>query len=68
MKGRDVIYKPVTILSENELGQIGSEDWTALTIGMIKARITELEARDWEVIAIQTGEALGDLPYELWGT
>lgn len=64
----DEIYKPVTFVSENDFGQLGVEDWPALTAGMIKARVAELSEHDWEVQEVQVGDAQGELSYDIWGT
>jgi hypothetical protein len=60
-------YEPVTILSENAIGQIGSEEWPSLTAGMIRGRIDELSAMDWEVQEIQVGDGQESLSYDDWG-
>lgn len=60
-------YEPVTILSENETGQIGSEEWPSLTAGMIRGRIDELSGMGWEVQEIQVGEDQSSLDYDSWG-
>jgi hypothetical protein len=56
-----LVYKPVTILSENEHGQIGVEEWPELTKRMIAARCRELSDFGWEPIEIQVDEAQGTL-------
>ena len=58
------IYKPVTILTENALGQLGTEDWPQLTMGMIIGRCKELSEDGWEPVEIQVDESQDTLPVD----
>ena len=62
----NAIYKPVTILTEDEYGRIGSEDWPQLTMEMIIARCRVLSERGWEPQEIQVDEAQGALDVKWW--
>lgn len=60
------LYAPVTILSEDEYGRIGSEEHDSLTHDEIKVKCKELSARGWEPQEIQVGEAQGTLFVKWW--
>lgn len=49
-------YSPVTILSENEDGEIGIEMHNKMTDAEILARIEELEDEGWGVSEVQIDE------------
>ena len=60
-------YDIVTILSENEEGQIGHEEWSGITDGMLKGRIGELEKEGWAVQEVQVDEDQHAIPwYEMY--
>ena len=48
---------PVTILSENEYGDIGTEEHENIDLEELKDRIDVLSNKGWEVIEIQHGES-----------
>ena len=48
---------PVTILSENEDGDIGTELHKQITRNSLVHRIAELEDEGWAVIEVQHGES-----------
>lgn len=48
---------PVTILSENEIGDIGTEEHEAIDITELLDRIDILSNMGWEVIEVQHGES-----------
>jgi len=60
------IYKPVTILTEDEYGRIGSEEWPQLTMEMIIARCQVLSERGWEPQEVQVDDAQSLLQTDWW--
>ena len=58
------MFEFVTIITENEYGCIGSEEWTSLTAEQIKERINMLSDKGWEVVEIQHGESQDTLILE----
>lgn len=53
---------PITILSENEIGQLGEEYHEAMTRSEVIARCKEMSAKgEWEPIEIQGGEDMHTL-------
>jgi hypothetical protein len=58
------IYKPVTILSENEWGQLGSEfKDEGYDVPSLAKRVRELQDDGWEPIEIQVGESQYSIPF-----
>ena len=51
------LFTPVTILSEDEYGRTGVEEWEILTERTLKARLKNLQERGWEPIEVQVGES-----------
>ena len=60
------IYAPVTIITEDELGRVGVEDWPQLTMEMIIARCRWLSDEGWEPQEVQVDEAQGTLDTQWW--
>jgi hypothetical protein len=60
------IYKPITIISENVHGIVGTEEWDSMTVEQMKERVKELSLKGWEVHIIQVGEDQHDLDFEIW--
>lgn len=58
---------PITILSENEAGEIGSEDHDAMTRAEVITRCRELSAQGWEPQEIQGGDSMATLDIRWWG-
>jgi len=57
-------YKLVTILSENEWGQLGTETWDAgLTKEELGEKLISLQDRGWEPIEVQVDEDQHDVPF-----
>jgi len=50
-------FSPVTFLSENEDGDIGTEMHEVMTSAEIEARIAELSDLGWEVSEVQVNES-----------
>ena len=57
MQKASKIYKPVTIISEDEYGQLGTEEWPQMTEGMIRGRCKELSDQGWEPQEVQVDDA-----------
>lgn len=57
---------PITILSENEAGEIGSEDHDAMTRAEVITRCRELSAQGWEPQEIQGGDSMASLDIRWW--
>ena len=60
------IYKPVTIVTEDEFGRVGTEEHKELTQDQIIARCRALSDRGWEPQEIQVDEAQWALPLKWW--
>jgi len=60
------MYTPVTIITEDEVGRVGSEEWPMLTELMIIARCRELSDQGWEPQEIQVDEAQSALIVNWW--
>ena len=58
------MFEFVTIITENEYGCIGYDEWTSLTAEQIKERINMLSAGGWEVVEIQHSESQDTLILE----
>ena len=59
-------YKPVTIVTEDEYGRVGTEEWPMLSKLMIIARCRELSDQGWEPQEVQVDEAQGTLELHWW--
>jgi hypothetical protein len=52
-----MIYAPVTILSEDEDGELGTELHKSLTSEQLQKRLLELQEEGWEPIEVQVDES-----------
>ena len=59
-------YSPVTIITENENGQLGTEEHGRMTVEGICLRCDELSNEGWEPVEIQVGESQETLPLKWW--
>jgi hypothetical protein len=59
-------YAPVTLLTEDEYGRIGSEEHDSMTEVEIRTRCQALSDRGWEPQEIQVGEDQHTLYLEWW--
>ena len=59
-------HKPVTIISEDEHGRLGTEEHAELTECQIITVCRDLSARGWEPYEIQVGEAQSTLHLKWW--
>ena len=64
--GENRIYKPVTILTEDKHGRIGSEAHDCLTQAQIISRCKWLSQQGWEPQEIQVDESQYTLPLKWW--
>lgn len=60
------MYQPITIVSEDEHGRLGVEEWEKLTMAMLIARCRELSDIGWEPQEVQAGEAQSTLHVPWW--
>jgi hypothetical protein len=59
-------HEPVTIVSEDEYGRLGSEEHKRLTECQIIVKCRELSGRGWEPQEIQVGESQETLFLKWW--
>ena len=60
------IYSPVTILTEDDFGRIGTEEHKELTEVKIKTRCKWLSYHGWEPVEIQVNDSQYTLPIKWW--